>query len=156
MILTFYTKEGGHTPLSNFSESPMVIDGDGWPTVEHYYQAMKTTDPAEREKIRRAQSPGEAKRLGRRVALRPDWEEIKLLVMRRALKYKFRYDNSDGVYLMSTGDQYLAEGNDWNDRFWGVSPAVGGYGQNWLGVLLMARRAELRSDATGVRGASDG
>ena len=139
-IERFYTPEGGHTRLSNFSPSPFTLGGLEWATVEHYFQAMKTKDPSEREAIRLAGSPGQAKRLGRKATLRPDWEEIKLAVMRQALHAKFKPGNLDGRYLLSTGDAYLIEGNDWGDRFWGVD----GGGQNWLGHLLMARRAELR------------
>lgn len=42
--------------------------------------------------------------------------------------------------LLATGGVELIEGNDWGDAFWGV---CGGYGQNWLGVLLMLVRSEL-------------
>jgi len=138
---TFYTPEAGHTPLSNFYPSEIEVDGLLWATVEHYYQAMKTLDPAARERIRTAATPGVSKRLGRRVDLRPDWEAVKIPVMRRALAHKFTHETEAGHYLLESGDGVLIEGNTWGDRFWGVD---GGVGENWLGHLLMARRAELR------------
>ena len=142
MIERFYTPETGHSPLSNFSAHGIVdAAGSPWDTVEHYYQAMKTLDGNEQERIRLTPKPGSAKRMGRRVELRPDWEAVKLKVMRYALSLKFTTESEAGKYLLSTGDEILVEGNDWGDRFWGVD---GGVGENWLGVLLMARRAELR------------
>lgn len=141
MIDRFYTPETGHLPLSNFSPSHLYIQDHWYDTIEHWYQAMKTLIESEREAIRSAPSPGVAKRLGRRCQLRLDWEAVRIPVMRFGLKHKFRTGTSDGQYLLGTGDQLLVEGNDWKDRFWGVD----GTGENWLGHLLMARRAELRS-----------
>ena len=75
--------------LSNFFDSP-ISDGELWyPTVEHYFQAMKTTDFELRKEIADAPTPGKAKRLGRRVELREDWEDIKDDVMYEALQKKF-------------------------------------------------------------------
>lgn len=140
VIETFY-QDGVHTPLSNFYVSDTVIDGIKYATVEHYFQAMKTVDLSQRDGIVNASSPGIAKRLGRTCTLRGDWEAVKLAVMRYALQHKFD-DNEFGQYLLDTGDALLVEGNNWGDRYWG---AVNGQGQNWLGCLLMARRAELRA-----------
>lgn len=125
--------------LSNFYSSPITYEGIVYPTVEHIFQAMKTLDNTERIKIANAATPGQAKRLGRRVALRGDWEEIKVDVMRTALKLKF----SNPVLkakLIATGDAELIEGNTWNDRFWGV---CNGTGKNMLGTLLMELRSTL-------------
>ncbi len=123
-------------PISN-----ITIQGQLWMTVEHYFQGMKTLDPQVRERIRMAPTPGKAKALGRGCRLRANWEEIKIPVMRMALRNKFLPTNSDGRYLLNTGNALLLEGNDWGDKYWGV---VNGQGENWLGHLLMARRAEIR------------
>lgn len=45
--------------------------------------------------------------------------------------------------LAETGDVDLVEGNTWGDTFWGV---YNGRGENWLGVLLMLTREELRAE----------
>jgi hypothetical protein len=76
--------------LSNFALSPMTFSGKIWPTVEHVFQAAKTLDENEREQIRLAPSPGDAKKMGRRVKLRHDWERIKHTVMKRTLLLKFK------------------------------------------------------------------
>lgn len=66
--------------------------------------------------------------------------------MRQALERKFVAGTPEGKYLLATKDRLLIEGNDWNDTFWGVD-LKSGTGANWLGFLLMARRAQLRGEA---------
>jgi ribA/ribD-fused uncharacterized protein len=75
--------------LSNFATSPIVLDGDMYPTVEHAFQEAKTYDPAERATIREAVTPAGAKHLGKRVALRADWEQVKFDLMLTLLRHKF-------------------------------------------------------------------
>lgn len=161
LIDRFY-KDGKHNPLSNFYESPFlfnptqilgvepVFDFGGLitaPTVEHGYQAMKSTNDEDFLWIMECSTPGQAKRAGqpkRLKNIRPDWEAVKIPVMRHLLRRKFQDNRDLAHYLWLTGDAYLIEGNDWNDQFWGcVKSEHGGYtqGQNWLGVLLMAERA---------------
>lgn len=67
--------DGEFAFLSNFYNSP-ISDGEiTYPTVEHYFQAMKTSNIEEVMEIAAAPTPGQAKRLGRKCHLRPDWEE---------------------------------------------------------------------------------
>ena len=127
--------------LSNFAESPVDFDGAVYPTVEHAFAAAKTLDPAERELIRLAPRPGDAKRLGRQVVLRPGWDDLRVEVMRRLLARKFAPGTELAARLLATGDARLVEGNTWGDRFWGVCR---GQGWNQLGQLLMERREQLR------------
>lgn len=110
--------------------------------MEHAYQAAKTLDFADQEEIRATLTPGKAKRLGQDVLLRPDWEQIKLEVMYRLLVLKFA-DPNLSRWLLATGDAILEEGNSWGDTYWGV---CNGHGSNWLGVLLMLVRGEIRGD----------
>lgn len=141
-----------HLPLSNFFPSPIPAPGGrSAPTVEHYFAAAKTLDKAAQSKILTAKTPGAAKAIGRTVELRPDWEEIKLAVMRRALRAKFASSEWGlGRWLVETAPFELIEGNYWGDTFWGMVEVERGteewHGLNWLGVLLMARRAELLAD----------
>ena len=110
--------------LSNFYSSPIQYEGIVYPTVEHMFQALKALDIETRKKIANAATPGQAKRLGRSVALREDWEEVKVDVMRTALQLKFS-DPTLRAKLIATGDAELIEGNTWNDRFWGVCRGSG-------------------------------
>lgn len=140
--------DGEFAFLSNFSPSPVFLDGVAFPTVEHAFQAAKTLDPAERDLVLAAVTPGRAKRVGRRVTLRPDWEEVRLLVMGDLLQQKFAFGTALARSLLATGDTLLIEGNAWHDTFWGVCDGVG---KNHLGRLLMAIRANLfRSSMQGV------
>ena len=135
---------GVYSFLSNFTSSPMVIDDKYYPTVEHYFQSMKTLDEDESEEIRNAISPGKSKRLGRRCTLREDWEEIKDEVMMTGLRAKFsRRDMKDS--LLFTGDHVLEEGNTWGDKYWGID-SITGEGENKLGQMLMQVRKEIKDN----------
>lgn len=142
MISSFF---GQYRFLSNFYPASVVLDGETFPTVEHAYQAAKCIDVQSRDAIRLAAGPVIAKRMGRRVKVRPDWDVVRLDVMRSLLKQKFAPDTECSRLLLSTGDEMLVEGNYWNDTFWGV---CNGEGKNWLGVLLMEIRDELRANSS--------
>ena len=140
--------EGEFAFLSNFYGSP-ISDGEiTYPTVEHYFQAMKTPSMEEAVEIAAAPTPGRAKRLGRKCQLRLDWEEIKIPVMRSALRKKFS-DPGLKAKLLATGDQYLEEGNYWCDNFWGVcycNKCQDTIAHNHLGKLLMELRTKLMEE----------
>ncbi len=110
------------------------------PTVEHAYQAAKTVRQEERATILAAKTPAEAKKLGRYVTLRQDWETIRLLVMEDLVRQKFSNHPGLKVKLLATGEALLLEGNYWGDRYWGICRGVG---ENHLGKILMKVRAEL-------------
>ncbi|MDX3854214.1 GTP cyclohydrolase II [Streptomyces sp. AK02-01A] len=124
--------------LSNYSPAPVHLDNRPYPTVEHAYQAAKTTDEQIRVRIATTPGPDEAKSLGRRNANRADWEEAKVAVMRTLVEEKFRAPDLR-ERLIGTGSAQLIEGNDWGDRFWGVCD---GQGQNTMGLILMAVREQ--------------
>ena len=121
-------------------------DGRYWPTAEHYFQAQKFADGDYAETIRRAESPKKAKSLGRSRAhpIRPDWDEVRVSVMRRAVLAKFTAHRDIREALLATGDRELIEAAP-NDYFWGAGRH--GTGQNMLGKILMDTRTQLRRDA---------
>ncbi len=125
--------------LSNFWPAPVSLNSLIYPTVEHAYQAAKTLDPDHRQRIRRAPTPKDPKRLGHRLTVRLDWELVKVSTMRRLLIQKFS-DPVLATQLLRTAPHTLIEGNTWGDRFWGICE---GEGQNWLGRLLMEIRETL-------------
>jgi ribA/ribD-fused uncharacterized protein len=144
----------GH--LLTVSSSELPADDQVRPvefaTGEHAFAALKTIHPDWFYVIATAADPNEAKALGRSCPLRRDWEAIKLDVMAAIIRSKFTLDREEGELLLGTGDKYLAEGTYWHDRVWGVDltatdsfKTVEYPGRNWLGTLLMARRAELRA-----------
>lgn len=143
MIVEF---DGENEFLSNFYHSPIFYEGIVYPTNEHFFQAMKTLDPEERKKIAAADTPGQAKRMGRSVTLRPDWERIKVDVMRTGLMLKFT-DAALAKKLLDTGDEELVEGNWWHDQTWGscfCADHCRTPGRNLLGMLLMELRKDLQ------------
>lgn len=134
--------KGEFSFLSNFHESPFKVNGIVYPTNEHFYQAQKTFDKNERKRIACLDSPLQAKREGKKLQVRPDWDDVKIDVMREGLKAKFEYGSLLAEMLMATHPAILEEGNTWGDDFWGVNLKTG-EGTNWLGHLLMERRGQL-------------
>ena len=141
--------DGKYAFLSNFFYAPFVYDGIIYPTNEHFFQAMKTLDQEKRKQIAEAKTPGAAKRMGRQVQLREDWEEVKYAAMRVGVERKFDAHPGLAEKLIATGDAILVEGNSWHDNTWGscFCPKCAAIaGKNWLGEILMERRKELVSD----------
>ena len=129
--------------LSNFWPSPITFSGATWPTAEHVYQAAKTLDTFERAAIRLLATPGMAKKKGRYVVLRPNWEEVKVGIMATIIRLKFKQNPMLLEKLIATGKEMLIEGNRWHDNFWGdcdCPKCRSKAGQNLLGRLLMAER----------------
>jgi ribA/ribD-fused uncharacterized protein len=117
----------------------IVVDGIVYKSSEHYYMSEKTTDDRKRLEIMNASTAAEAKRLGKKLKLRPDWEEkYKNQSMLRGLITKFDIPEMRDK-LVATGDQYLEETDTWNDVYWGV---CNGVGKNMLGRMLMYIRGK--------------
>ena len=135
--------EGQYEFLSNFFPSVIEYEGFEYPTVEHAFQAAKTLNLDKRLRIAELPTPGEAKRAGRALELRSDWDNVKLQVMEDCLREKFKHTELL-LKLIGTGDEFLMEGNYWHDNFWGSCSCekCGGNGQNQLGKLLMKIRDE--------------
>jgi N-glycosidase YbiA len=147
MAILFYgTKLRPYGCFSNFSAHPFELDGKRWPRSEHYFQAQKFlgTDDAYAERIRLANSPMVAARLGRSRShpIRQDWEHVKDDVMLRAVRRKFETHAEIRDVLLGTGDEELVE-NAPRDRYWGIG--ADGTGKNRLGQILVEVRQELRS-----------
>src|SRR5687767_9057952 len=123
-----------HEFLSNFYPASVSYDGKEYPTVEHAFQAAKTDNHRERKQIQQCGSPSNAKKMGRRVKLRTDWETVKLGIMEALVREKFTRHPELRAALLDTEDRPLIEGNTWSDTFWGT---VRGSGKNHLGKILM-------------------
>lgn len=132
---------GKYRFLSNFWEAPVVFEGQMYDNNEAAFQAAKVIDKEQRKQFAHL-NPSEAKRLGRRVKLRSDWEEVKNDVMYAIVKDKFTRNLELREKLVATGDEPLEEGNTWGDRIWGT---VNGVGENRLGKILMDVRKHLSS-----------
>jgi len=136
-------------PFSNFLPWECMVGNITFPTLEHAYQGMKTKDLGTRFLISQCVGPGAAKRMGGRIALRPDWEEIKFAVMTKLIEKKFAFNSAYGNQLEQfEGD--IVEWNTWHDQIWGVCtcPRHNGNGNNHLGRILSQRRTQLRKMRT--------
>jgi ribA/ribD-fused uncharacterized protein len=142
--------------LSNFYPCRIEHKGITYPSVEHYYVALKVTGMQFidgvyytgadfRELIARVIDAGDVKKLGRRVKVRSDWEEKKLEFMEWGVREKFKDPNLSEM-LLDTGDLELIEGNNWHDVYYGkcYCHKCNGSGENYLGKILMKIREELK------------
>lgn len=139
-VIEFYSKKPEFKELSNFYAAPFSLDGKTWPSVEHYFQAMKfPTDPAYQETIRQIKTPQSAKSLGssKEHPIRPDWDSVREEVMKKALEAKFTQNEALKQILLSTKGKELVEASP-TDIYWGIGKAR--KGQNRLGKLLMELR----------------
>jgi ribA/ribD-fused uncharacterized protein len=150
-IIPFYRVSDEYGCFSNFAPYPLELDGKRWPTSEHYFQAQKFEDAQHQEAIRRQKSPLIAARMGRdhKKKLRRDWESVKVLVMRQAVRAKFSQHDDIRAILLATGNAQLVEHTE-NDAYWG--DGGDGSGKNMLGQILMEIRDELRIDKESKEG----
>ena len=146
MTIRFFSQSPTHRELSNFAPFWIDLDDARWPTVEHYYQAQKFTDPQLQAAIRAAEKPIIAKSLAEKnkAAMRPDWDAVKDEVMYRAVRRKFELHAELRALLLATGEEDIAESAP-SDYYWGVGRE--GTGQNRLGKMMERIRAELRGAA---------
>lgn len=145
MTIYFYKVDEPYGCFSNFSPHGIQLQSQYWLTVEHYYQAQKfvgTADAGLIAIIHAAPTPAEAASLGRDRTrrVRPDWEQVKLQVMRTAVLKKFLTHTDIAAILISTGNQLIVE-NSKTDYYWGWGEDK--TGQNHLGKILMSVRQEI-------------
>ncbi|MDO8803689.1 MAG: NADAR family protein [Elusimicrobiota bacterium] len=138
-MILFRNRRDKYGFLSNFCLSPFEAEGLIWPTVEHFFQAMKTEDRQIQAVLAGLPTPLEAKKMGRQVQLRGDWAQVKYKVMLEALRQKFRQNPDLAAKLLATGDEELHEDSP-HDKIWGWRDN----GQDLLGKCLMRVRGELR------------
>jgi ribA/ribD-fused uncharacterized protein len=130
-----------HAWLSNMHPVRLVVRDLQFECSEAVYAAAKCARAEDRARFV-GLNGYQSKRLGRKVEIRADWNDVRVDVMRKVLRMKFAHGTELAERLLGTGDAELVEGNWWKDRFWGVCE---GTGENWLGRLLMERRAELHN-----------
>lgn len=134
---------GKYAFLSNFYHAPILYQNHRYANNEAAFQAQKTIFVREQQQFYFAYltNPAEAKRLGSKVTLRPDWNQVKMRYMYEICFAKFSQHPDLMQALLETGNAPLVEGNTWGDRYWGC---VDGFGENHLGIILMDIREKLR------------
>jgi ribA/ribD-fused uncharacterized protein len=152
-ILSF---TGPYEFCSNFGPGRVHLAGVTYPRREHAFHAHKSPDPAYRQLIAGMDDSRagclDAKKAGRRVLLRTDWEQVKKAVMLQVVLGTFLQNPGLADRLAGTGDAWLAEGNRHHDNYWGscTCPRCGDgdirHGLNYLGRILAAVRDVVRAD----------
>lgn len=133
--------DGQYSWLSNMACTDEInYNGLVYQQTESAYQAQKTLDEQLRKEFCMETGYG-SKRKAKTMAIRPDWNQVKLQVMEDLLRIKFNQEPFKSK-LINTGNRELIEGNTWRDTFWGV---CNGVGENNLGKLLMKIRSEFQA-----------
>ena len=144
--IKFYDKDSPYYEFTNFYPACIHLEGEWWPTTEHYFQAQKFFGTPYVEMIRNLPTPREAFQMARDPTVsrwrRKDWKDVKDDYMLKALRCKFTQHRDLGKKLVETHDKQLVE-HTANDAYWG--DGGDGSGQNKLGKLLMQIRSELQA-----------
>lgn len=141
----FYEQD--HYYLSSFSSFTVQRHGIKFPTAEHaYHWAKFPGNQSLQNIIRHAPSAHEAFVIAQnyKSQRRPDWDAVKVDVMRDILWCKYSQHDYIQTKLPKTGERILIE-NSWRDDFWGWGPQRDG--QNMLGKLWMEVRAQITRSA---------
>ncbi len=150
----------GKPCLSQWWPATFTLEGERYPTAEHFMMAEKAMlfeDAEVRARILQAASPSAAKRLGRQVrGFQQDrWEEARSEIVVRGNLAKFSQNPLLRDFLLDTGDRVLVEASP-VDRIWGIGLAADDpraenpeqwRGLNLLGFALMEVRWLLREPA---------
>ena len=139
--------------LSNMAAGfPLVVGGVEARNSEALYQTCRFPHhPEVQDLILREASPMRAKMVSRKhtALTRPDWERVRIPVMRWCLAVKLaQHFDAFGRLLESTAGRDIVE-HSRRDDFWGAVTAPDGslVGMNALGRLLMELRARYDSPA---------
>ena len=132
--------------LSNMAGGfPLCVNGLCIPTSEALYQACRFPHRPDLQRLIIAQRSPMAAKMKAEPHLhdsRPDWDRVRVAVMRWCLRVKLaQHWKTFGELLRSTGELPIVE-QSWKDDFWGAKPADDGTlrGVNALGRLLMELR----------------
>jgi ribA/ribD-fused uncharacterized protein len=151
--------KGEHRNFSNMSEHPIDMGGEQFPSVEHYYQAMKAREFENADlynKIIKTKTAKAVKALGKKVTnfKTEVWDSKKDEIMRKAVRAKFVQHPELRKQLMQTGDQKIGFA-DARDTYWAIGTSTESTkslkpskwrGQNRLGKLLMELRQEFQEN----------
>lgn len=141
----YFARSDASQLLGTFSAHTFTLEDKEWPTVEHYFQAMKFEVGDHQDKIRLAASPKKARKLGRTrfEKVRNNWSTARTVFMTRAVYTKCKTHADVAKLLLSTGDNKLVENSQY-DYFWGCGRDR--RGDNTYGQVLMNVRDKLREE----------
>jgi ribA/ribD-fused uncharacterized protein len=153
--------KGEYRNFSNDSQHPIEVDGEQYPTVEHYFQAMKAKEFNDEEiykKIVSSKTPKVAKASGDKVKnfITEVWDSKREAIMEKGVRAKFVQHPELRKELLETGDKIIGKADPRN-TFWGIGTGMSSEkakfpskwrGQNKLGKLLMEIRESLRGQSS--------
>lgn len=133
--------KGEYEFLSNFFPCQFVFFGVHYVSAEHAYHAQKCIYVKDLYKIVSAKDAARAKKIGRKIKCRKDWDEVKDGLMEQIVLMKFLGNHYLANKLKETYPAKLIEGNWWGDTYWGKCK---GKGKNKLGKILMKVREHFK------------
>jgi ribA/ribD-fused uncharacterized protein len=142
-ILFYGHKSGPYKSFSNWYACKFKWNGFVWSNSEQAYMSAKSFDKEYQLKIKKTTNPAEAKKIGRKVKLRPDWDKVKYQIMIDILLAKFSQNPMLSEILLETGSENIHE--DCNDPWWGGGPNFPG-GRDLLGKALISVRKTLKKN----------
>ncbi len=147
------------TCLSQWYNSPFIVDGNTFATAEHWMMAEKAkmfSDDKSFYKIIQSSDPREVKALGRLIRNfnAQEWDEHKYSVIVEGNIEKFHQNPELKKYLLSTKDAILVEASPY-DKIYGIGlnehnallvDHTQWKGENLLGFALMEVRSILSGE----------
>lgn len=147
-VIAFTKKDPIFGCFSNYFTSEFDYKGVHFHSAEAAFQGMKGGSLECLQEFA-MMSPRDAKHAGRRVQLRPDWEQIKDKVMYEVCLSKFMQNPHMAATLLRTGDMVIVEDTTgWHDNYWGMCgcPDCSSKDKkNMLGCILMCVRRDIRA-----------
>lgn len=145
-MIAFKKTDAAYGCFSNFTPCHIEFEGVSYQNSEAAWQSLKSLDMDTRKSFSEL-SAGQAKKKGRRVALRSDWESVKYQLMVDVCYAKFTQNEEFKQVLLSTGDDTIVEDTTgWHDNIWGncnCPKCQNKVGRNLLGKALMEVRARI-------------
>lgn len=136
--------------FSNFTKTPMVVNGIEFACVEQLFHYIHLNNEQERaEYLKLTPNMGlkmKAKAFEKRGVERSDWREIAVDVMRFCLNHKYQASTEFRKALADSGDRFIVEDESNRKKkpdSWGTVFDTGTneyYGKNIMGRLLMELR----------------
>lgn len=142
--------------FSQWYEAGFDVDGQHYPTAEHYMMAEKArlfADSSAEKRVLEAATPGAAKAVGREIVgfCEDIWLAQRFRIVVDANHAKFSQNEALREFLMKSGNRFLVEASP-VDSIWGIGLAAEDpnacnptewQGSNLLGFALMEVRERL-------------
>lgn len=147
-MIKFTKVDSRYGCFSNFYSCSVEYAGIVYPNSECAWQSLKSFDMDIRKKFA-TYTAADAKKMGRQIDLRSDWEEVKYDLMVEVCYAKFSQNEELKEILLATGDEEIVENTTaWHDNIWGnceCEKCKNKEGKNLLGKALMEVRKRLKN-----------